>query len=315
MAEPASAVPDPSLPPAVDVMPADVTVVMPARDGADTIARALASVRAQGLRPARVVVVDDGSTDGTAQAARDGAGDLDLTVVVNPRSLGSGPSRNAAIQLATTRWIAFLDCDDEWRPGHLEAALRAAAGHVLVTAPAVDSGGHPRGNTSGKVIGITPARCLVPENPVMTSATIADRAAIGRAGGFRPLRRAQDLDLWVRLLEQGSGIALPTVGAVYHLRPAPPDRASNDVDRSCVRTILDDSADRPWMSALVRDGCLGRMEWDDMRLAERERRWPDVGRHAAWFARHPASLPGLVRMLAVRRQARRVGAVLANFTA
>ncbi len=294
---------------------ADVTVVMPARDGADTVARALASVRAQTVRAARVVVVDDGSTDGTAQAARDGAGDLDLTVIVNEQSRGSGPSRNAAIDVATTRWIAFLDCDDEWRPGHLEAALAAAEGHVLVTAPAVDSQGHPRGNTSGRVLAVGPARCLVPENPVMTSATIADRAAIGRAGGFRALRRAQDLDLWVRLLEQGTGVALPTVGAVYHLRPAPPDQASNDVDRSCVKAILDDSADRPWMSPLVRDGCLGRMEWDDLRLAQRERRWPDVGRHAAWFARHPAALPGLLRMFAVRRQARQVSAVLANFTA
>jgi glycosyltransferase involved in cell wall biosynthesis len=294
---------------------ADVTVVMPAKNGAQTIARALASIRAQSVRPKKVVIVDDGSSDGTADAARDAADDLDVHVIVNDTSRGSGPSRNLAIEVATTRWIAFLDCDDEWLPGHLEQALDVAQGHVLVTAPALDSQGHPRGNVSGKPLRLTPARCFVPDNPVMTSCTLADRAAVERAGMFRPLRRAQDLDLWARLLEQGPGVALARVGAVYHLRPAAPDRTSNDIDRSCVLKVLADNADKAWMTARVRDGCLGRMEWDDLRLAQREARWSDLVRHGLWFAAHPTAAPGVISMFANRRQARRVRATLALFTA
>ncbi len=284
---------------------ADVTVVMPARDGAATVGRAIASIRRQTRLPARVVVVDDGSRDGTADAALAAAGPLDVQILVNEQPMGSGPSRNRAVEVATTRWLAFLDCDDEWLPGHLAAVMDAAPGHVLVTAPAVDSAGHPRGNTSGRAVRVTSARCFVPDNVVVTSCTLVARQAVVDAGAFRALRRAQDLDLWARVLEHGTGVALAQPGGVYHLRPGPPTQTSNDIDRECVQQVLRDNAGRPWMNARVRDGCLGRMEWDDLRLAQREGRRPDVVRHLRWFAAHPAAIPGLVQLLATRRSARR----------
>lgn len=294
---------------------ADVTVIMPAHNGAETIARALTSVRRQTVRPAGVVVVDDGSADDTAAVARKAGRELglNLTVLVNERSEGSGPSRNTAIQRASTRWIAFLDCDDEWQSDHLEASLLVAEGKVLVTAPAVDSAGLPRGNVSGTLMKLSPSRCFVPDNPVVTSATVADRQTVLRVGGFRPLRRAQDLDLWARMLEQGPGVARPSVAATYHLHATPPNQASHAIERACLSQVLDTYADRSWMTRQVRNGCMARMEWDDLRLAQREQRWYDAGRHVMWFVRHPAALPGLVGTFRVRRRARQVRTVIEHF--
>lgn len=279
----------------------DVTVVIPVRNRPQVLARALRSVAAQTVRPSAVIVVDDASTDETPDVAR-AAG---VTVLVNDSQLGSGPSRNRGIEAATTRWIAFLDSDDEWYPEHLEKVLAASDGQVLVTAPALDSDGVIRGNLSGKPIALSPRRCFVPDNAVVTTATLLDRAAAVEAGLFRALPRAQDLDLWVRVLERGTGTALAEPTVTYHTRGVWTTVESDAKDRESVLRILDDYAARPWMTRSVRDGVLGRMAWDYLRLAMHEGRRRDALTHAVWFAGHPAALPVLAQALLLRRAGRR----------
>ena len=100
---------------------ADVTVIVPARRAAATIDRALASVAAQTLRPAAVVVVDDGSDDGTDDAAlrwKERLKGAVLTVFRQPHA-GAGAARNRALKEAKTEFVAFLDADDEWLPEKL----------------------------------------------------------------------------------------------------------------------------------------------------------------------------------------------------
>lgn len=284
---------------AVDVA-VDVTVVIPARNRAHVLARALESVAAQTRRPSKVIVVDDASEDATATVARSAG----AVVLTNASRTGSGPSRNRAIVAADSRWVAFLDSDDVWRPGHLEAVLRAAQGQVLVTAPAVDSEGRLRGNVTGRPLVLTPQRCFVPDNAVVTSGTIVDRTAVLEVGMFRSLARAQDLDLWIRLLERGEGRALaePTVG--YATRGRWTTEQSDQENRDPVLQILADYADRPWMTRRVRDGLLARMQWDAMRRAVHERRLADGVRLAAWFPPRPHVLPVLAHTLVLRHRGR-----------
>ncbi|MEO0588838.1 MAG: glycosyltransferase family 2 protein [Planctomycetota bacterium] len=105
---------------------ADVTVVMPSHNTGPYVAEALDSIAAQTLRPARVVVIDDGSTDGGAAIAEQHA--LRPTVL-RGRFGNAARTRNHAALDAETRWLAFLDSDDRWLPHHLETAVRSAEQH------------------------------------------------------------------------------------------------------------------------------------------------------------------------------------------
>ena len=99
-----------------------VSVVIPVFNGAPFVAKAVASVRAQGHGDVEILVVDDGSTDGTQEVLKH----LEQSDGIRwfQRSHG-GParSRNFGIEAARGHYIALLDCDDVWLPGKLEAQL------------------------------------------------------------------------------------------------------------------------------------------------------------------------------------------------
>ena len=86
-----------------------ISVVIPAYNAARFLPRCLKSVFAQTLQPEEVIVVDDGSTDSTAEVAEAlGAR------VINRRNGGLSAARNTGIKGASSEWIALLDADDLW---------------------------------------------------------------------------------------------------------------------------------------------------------------------------------------------------------
>lgn len=112
----------------------DVAVVVPVRNGAAYLAETLASVAAQTFPAREVVVVDDGSTDGSAAVARAAGPGVR---VVEQAPLGAGAARNRGVAETTAPWIAFLDADDRWLPRKLarqREALSAAPGAVAAIA-------------------------------------------------------------------------------------------------------------------------------------------------------------------------------------
>ncbi len=102
--------------------PLPISVVVPAYDAQTTLAAAIESVRAQSAPPREIIVVDDGSRDGTAEVART----LGVTLLAQ-RNAGCGAARNAGIRHATQPWIALLDADDRWAPEKLAAQWDALA--------------------------------------------------------------------------------------------------------------------------------------------------------------------------------------------
>jgi glycosyltransferase involved in cell wall biosynthesis len=90
-----------------------VSVVMPVYNGSATIGRALNSVFSQTLKDIEVVIVDDGSTDNLAAAVAP-FGDNRLQLLGHPSNKGEPAARNTGIRASRGRYIAFLDCDDEW---------------------------------------------------------------------------------------------------------------------------------------------------------------------------------------------------------
>ncbi|MGV8838924.1 MAG: glycosyltransferase family 2 protein [Bauldia sp.] len=102
------------------------SVVIPAFDAAATIGDALRSIARQTVRPAGVIVVDDGSTDDTAERARAFADTLDI-VVLRQANAGCGAATNAGVDAVATPMLAFLDADDVWLPHKAEAQLAVLA--------------------------------------------------------------------------------------------------------------------------------------------------------------------------------------------
>ena len=94
-----------------------ITVVIPAYNAGKYIARTIDSVLAQ-TRPAdEIIVVDDGSTDDTAEQVGKYEGKVSY---IHQQNAGASVARNTGIEAATGDWIAFLDGDDEWLPDNLK---------------------------------------------------------------------------------------------------------------------------------------------------------------------------------------------------
>ena len=98
-----------------------VSVVVPLYNKRHTIGRAIDSVLAQTWRDFELIVVDDGSTDGSAERAA--ACDDTRVKVIRQRNAGPGAARNRGAAEGTTEFVAFLDADDAWAPRFLETSL------------------------------------------------------------------------------------------------------------------------------------------------------------------------------------------------
>jgi glycosyltransferase involved in cell wall biosynthesis len=129
---------------------APVSAVIPCYRCALTIGRAVGSIAAQTRRPAEVILVDDGSGDGTLERLRALAASCApgwIRVVALPENRGAADARNAGWADATQPYLAFLDADDAWHPRkvelqygymkeHPEVAL-CAHRHEILDAPQV----------------------------------------------------------------------------------------------------------------------------------------------------------------------------------
>lgn len=103
--------------------------MVPVHNDERYLAEAIESIRANSLAPCEVIVVDDGSSDGSGDVARSFA----EVRYVRQEAAGAAQARNHGISLCTGDWVAFLDADDLWTPNKLE--LQAAA---LLRDPGLD---------------------------------------------------------------------------------------------------------------------------------------------------------------------------------
>jgi hypothetical protein len=100
-----------------------VTVVVPAFNASATLRETLASVSAQTVRDIEILVVDDGSTDDTAQIARSAAADDSRIRLLSQANAGVAAARNAGLEAARATFVAPIDADDLWHPNYLQKQL------------------------------------------------------------------------------------------------------------------------------------------------------------------------------------------------
>ena len=181
------------------------SVVMPLWNNRDTVAAAIGSALAQTYRDFELIVVDDGSTDGSRALAA-GFGDPRVRML-SQLNAGAGAARNAGMAAARAEWIAFLDADDLWLPDHLAELDRLRAGFpeagLIGTsyltsrrdgryrAPRARPVRHERINYFERV--------AAGEHVLWTSSAAVPRRNLETVGDFGSGRTGEDTRYWLRI--------------------------------------------------------------------------------------------------------------------
>ena len=190
-----------------------VSVVIPTFDRRQQVFRAIDSVLAQTVGVDDVIVVDDGSTDGTADAILHHY--RSTVKIFRQKNNGAAAARNHGIREARSDWVAFLDSDDVWLPTKISRqveALRLLGPEHEVCASDTIFDGNPAKTLSrfqemrfeckpGFATLDEPARQIVGwRNPFVTSSLLVRRSLLNEVGGFdEALVIAEDQDLMLRL--------------------------------------------------------------------------------------------------------------------
>lgn len=237
------------------------SLVIPAHQAAATIGATIASIRQQSGPPAEIVVIDDGSADGTADRAR-AAG---ATICRSQPQAGPGAARNAGAALATGRYVWFLDADDRLLPGALAAAAAAidrAPDADFVLAGRVDH--LPDGSSSTVLpVPLQPDRrrnladfVLRRRKSIAIGTSIVARRVVERIRFPAELRLAEDFVFHAQLLALFDGVIAPVPVLEYRIDPKRLGRRSLARADDMVR-----SADLAFDPALLPEDAMALRRW------------------------------------------------------
>ena len=202
-----------------------VSVVIPLYNKAAYIRRALDSVLAQTFVDFELIVIDDGSTDASPEIVRQYR---DARIrLIGQKNAGVSATRNRGVAEAKNEWVAFLDSDDEWKPGFLAKVVELmqkypAAGLVGTAYEYSDAPGPCPGAkllaSQGFCEGLlTNYFAVAPAGIPFCSSSVAVRNGVFQAtGGFTGVWGGEDPDLWLRMAIQYPIAYSPDVLAVYH---------------------------------------------------------------------------------------------------
>jgi GT2 family glycosyltransferase len=201
-----------------------IDVVIPVFNGAETVKSAIASIQAQTLRDIRIIVVNDGSTDGTQAIVERLAAEDGRVVLLNRPNGGIVDALNAGLAACTADLIARHDADDLAVPDRFEKQREWLRSHPECSA------------VSGAVIHIDEAGRELGPKVELSSPDIADptaypqqepylihpflmmrRASVEAVGGYRYVFHAEDTDLYWRLQETGGLTNMPDLLGRYRI--------------------------------------------------------------------------------------------------
>jgi glycosyltransferase involved in cell wall biosynthesis len=181
-----------------------VSVIIAVKDGERFLAEAIDGVLEQTYRPLEVIVVDDGSTDGTAEVARS----FEEVQYIYQTNRGHAAALNVGLRRAAGQFLAFLDADDVWEPNKLELQVG-----YLMENPAVDLVIARTQNflEPGAQLPAILTKDLSLEDSVLLSlgALVGRRAVFDVVGAFdESYEHAKDVDWFIRAREAGLRMAI-----------------------------------------------------------------------------------------------------------
>lgn len=213
-----------------------ISVVVPCYNAERWIAATLRSVLAQDWPGLEIIVVDDGSADGSAALVQR---EFPNVMLIRQPNAGVAAARNRGIERARGDWVAFIDADDIWLPGKLRAQWQALAGApqarmacsawrvwassqpeppaLLLAETAAQAGDAQRwAGPSGWIYPQLLLGCQV-----WTSTVLVQRALLAEIGGFdTSLRIGEDYDLWLRASRASPILRVAQPLALYRRHPA-----------------------------------------------------------------------------------------------
>jgi glycosyltransferase involved in cell wall biosynthesis len=189
-----------------------VSIVTPAHNAEQFIAKTLEGVRSQTYRNWELIVVNDGGTDRTPQIVREFAASASQTTKLFEHAGAQGPSaaRNTGMKAARGAYLAFLDADDFWLPAHLErlcAILRSGKADLAYTDGFVFKEPRPGEMVllPSEAFKVTdPGKDLFRRNFINPSSAAISRRLMETVGEFDiTMRGWEDVDYWIRAVIAG----------------------------------------------------------------------------------------------------------------
>jgi glycosyltransferase involved in cell wall biosynthesis len=197
-----------------------ISAIIPAYNAQRWVGRAIESVLNQTEPVSEVIVVDDGSTDGTEHVVR---GYGSRITYIRQENGGPARARNTGVRASNGEWLAFLDADDWWKPDKLKiqmAEVTADSSVILVYTAlelVTDNG--------GRALRAAPEPCdLWPQlryrNPFAVSSVLMHRDVLEQIGGFNERQHGcEDWAAWVRLFPLGKFASVAEPVTCYRIRP------------------------------------------------------------------------------------------------
>lgn len=222
-----------------------LSVVIPLYNKARYLPKTLKSVLAQSFAEFELIVVDDGSTDGSRRIV-EGIGDSRIRYLYQDNA-GVSAARNRGVREARTELIAFLDADDEWYPDHLSHLYKlhedfSAAGlysndyEIWASGNSPPNDLHPRRQRG--LINYFEA-VLGSHVPVWTSVAMVKRDAFEKVGGFPDGWNGEDQALWLKIALNYPVAVSDYVGGIYHKSAS--ERCSQIVEAPDACTMVIDN--------------------------------------------------------------------------
>ena len=221
--------------------PASISVIIPAFNCAPWIRQAIDSVLNQSIAVHEIIVIDDGSTDDTADVLASYGAKIQS---IRQDNQGVATARNTAIRRTTGELIAFLDADDVWHPRKLELQLRIMAsnpnigllGSGLFNWP---TDAMPEANNELPPLVMIDREKLAVKNYLATSSILVRRELVQRIGEFdTALCGPEDHDYWLRVVDVASIAILPTPLTGYRSVPGSLSKRATSMEAGMRRILL-----------------------------------------------------------------------------
>ncbi len=274
-----------------------VSVILPTRNRAEVLPRAIGSVLGQSFPDFELIVVDDGSTDGTDALIRDYT-DPRLIYLQPPDVLGDAGARNRGIAIARGEWLAFQDSDGEWTLHKLEHQVAYATrlpDHVAVVGgtvlrmsrPNLTVHRWPLSATADPAGGMVDITAWIADGIAFLPAMLIRRSVLARRGFDGGLKARSDVELCFQLLREHAFAAVREPVALVHETPGRPTSSHQDA-RDDLRYLLEKHGDLLARDPRVHARYLYRLAHADLMCGDMP-----ASRRTAWRAvrTHPPFLP------------------------
>jgi glycosyltransferase involved in cell wall biosynthesis len=204
-----------------------ISIVIPLYNKADSVMKAVSSAASQMVADVEIIVVNDGSTDGSAELVKNAR--VPRLRLIEQANAGVSAARNRGIAAAEGKWIALLDADDSWSDDHLAGLLKAVEGSDVIAAFSnvrlQSRAGGPllaRKVPAQKINDYFSFALSSGGYPISSSSIVALREELLAAGCFAEgIPAGEDIDMWCRLACRGPFSYTARLSSTYNDEGSP----------------------------------------------------------------------------------------------